>query len=81
MAGKLNVGCGRDILKDWINLDCISMPGIDIVADIDQCRDKPLPVDDNSIDEFLLSHVIEHLHNPLPLMQEGSSPDQVGSLT
>ena len=70
MAGKLNVGCGRDILKDWINLDCISMPGIDIVADIDQCRDKPLPVDDNSIDEFLLSHVIEHLHNPLPLMQE-----------
>ena len=70
MAGKLNVGCGRDILKDWINLDCISMPGIDIVADIDQCKDKPLPVDDNSIDEFLLSHVIEHLHNPLPLMQE-----------
>ena len=70
MAGKLNVGCGRDILKDWINLDCISMPGIDIVADIDQCRDKPLPFDDNSIDEFLLSHVIEHLHNPLPLMQE-----------
>ena len=70
MAGKLNVGCGRDILKDWINLDCISMPGIDIVADIDQCKDKPLPFDDNSIDEFLLSHVIEHLHNPLPLMQE-----------
>ena len=70
MAGKLNVGCGRNILKDWINLDCISMPGIDIVADIDQCKDKPLPFDDNSIDEFLLSHVIEHLHNPLPLMQE-----------
>ncbi len=70
MASKLNVGCGRNILKDWINLDCMSMSGIDIVADIDQCKDKPLPVDDNSIDEFLLSHVIEHLHNPLPLMQE-----------
>lgn len=67
---KLNVGCGRNIVKDWKNLDCIALPGVDYIADIDQCETCPLPLEDESVDEFLLSHVIEHVRNPLPLMQE-----------
>jgi SAM-dependent methyltransferase len=67
---KLNIGCGRSVLPGWINLDAAALPGVDIVYDLERCAQVALPLDDESIDEFLLSHVIEHLHNTLPLMQE-----------
>jgi len=67
---RLNVGCGRSALEGWINLDFMPLPGVDIVADLESCDSAPLPLDDDSIDEFLLSHVLEHIRKPLPLMQE-----------
>lgn len=67
---KLNVGCGRNIRDGWINLDSFPLPGVDLVADLETCDRQPLPLADNSIDELLLSHVIEHIHKPLPMMQE-----------
>lgn len=67
---RLNVGCGRNVLPGWINLDIAKLPGVDIVADIEKCGGTPLPLDSDSIDEFLLSHVIEHIHASLDLMQE-----------
>ena len=67
---KLNIGCGRNILEGWENIDSARLPGVDVVADLDRCADQPLPYADNSVDEFLLSHVIEHIRHPLPLMQE-----------
>jgi len=67
---KLNVGCGRNILKGWINLDVQNLPGADIVFDLEQCASAGLPFKNDSIDEFLLSHVLEHIRNLLPLMQE-----------
>ncbi len=70
MSKKLNVGCGRNILPDWINLDCAALSGVDVVYDLERCATDPLPLEEESVDEFLLSHVIEHLHHTLPLMQE-----------
>jgi SAM-dependent methyltransferase len=67
---RLNVGCGRNIIEGWLNLDMMPLPGINIVADLENCATKPLPIDSDSVDEFLLSHVIEHIRHPLPLMQE-----------
>src|SRR5215831_340537 len=67
---RLNVGCGRHIIPGWINLDSQPFPGIDVIVDLERCAEVPLPIDDNSIDEFLLSHLIEHIRAPLPLMQE-----------
>ncbi len=67
---RINVGCGQDVREDWINIDQAELPGVDVVANLDQCADTPLPLEDNSADEFLLSHIIEHLQHPLPLMQE-----------
>lgn len=67
---RLNVGCGRNIIEGWLNLDMTRLPGVDIVADLDACSETALPLEDNTIDEFLLSHVIEHINSPLPLMQE-----------
>ncbi|KQR57864.1 methyltransferase domain-containing protein [Acidovorax sp. Leaf160] len=67
---KLNVGCGRNILEGWINLDSQALPGVNIIADLNTCASTPLPLEDDSVDEFLLSHVMEHIPNVLPMMQE-----------
>lgn len=55
---RLNVDCGRNIMEGWINLDVLPLPGIDIVADLEDCALTPLPFDNDSVDELLLSHVI-----------------------
>jgi SAM-dependent methyltransferase len=67
---KINVGCGRNVMPNWINLDSFPLAGVDIVADLETCACSPLPLADNSADEFLLSHVLEHIRNVLPMMQE-----------
>lgn len=67
---KINLGCGRHILPDWVNLDWISGPGVDTVANLEGCRTHRLPFDDDSADEMLLSHVIEHINDTLGLMEE-----------
>jgi SAM-dependent methyltransferase len=67
---RLHLGCGRDIREGWINLDSRWLPGVNLLADLDDCRKTPLPLSDNSIDEFFGSHVLEHLRDPLAFMQE-----------
>lgn len=67
---KLNVGCGRSISPGWINLDSMSVPGVDVIFDLESCSKNKIPLPDDSTNEFLLSHVIEHIHNILPMMQE-----------
>jgi hypothetical protein len=67
---RLNVGCGRNVREGWINLDAAALPGVDVVCDLDRVRDAPVPLPDGCIAEFLLSHVIEHLRDPLGVMQE-----------
>ncbi len=56
---KLHLGCGPNIFEDWINVDgdyCAGQPGVTIHNLTD-----PYPVPDNSIDEILSVHVIEHI--------------------
>lgn len=67
---RLNLGCGKWPLAGWINLDVVRLPGVDVVADLERCAETPLPFESDSIDEFLLSHLIEHIRSPLSLMQE-----------
>jgi SAM-dependent methyltransferase len=67
---RLNLGCGRSSLAGWTNVDAVALPGVDVVADLDRCREVPLPFADDAVDEFLLAHVIEHLADPLGLLQE-----------
>jgi SAM-dependent methyltransferase len=70
MISKLNLGCGRLPLEGWINLDLVPGAGVDVVADLDRCRTQPLPFPPERFDEFRGSHVLEHLRDPVPFMQE-----------
>jgi SAM-dependent methyltransferase len=57
-------------MPGWTNIDAVGLPGVDVVADLDGCRDTQLPFSNDSVDSFMLSHVIEHIRDTLPLMQE-----------
>ena len=56
---KLNVGCGHQILKGWVNCDLIPGKGVNQVFD----ASKRWPFDDNSIDQVYMSHILEHLEH------------------
>ena len=68
---RLNVGCGRNIKPGWVNIDGTAGPGVDHVLNLDPGAVwLGLPFDDATFDEFLLSHVLEHIRNVYPLMTE-----------
>lgn len=67
---KLHLGCGKTIIPGWLNLDMVKGPGVDIVADLDDVAANPLPIPDGTLDEIVGLHLIEHLRNPLALMEE-----------
>lgn len=54
---KLNLGCGDFPLEGWTNLDIEKRPGVDKVHDLNQ----GIPFPDNTFDEVLASHILEHL--------------------
>ncbi len=63
---KINFGCGKFTKPDWVNVDITPLSQVDVVADLN----SPLPFGYGTIDEMLLSHIIEHLSYPLKTMQE-----------
>ena len=67
---RLNVGCGRNSIDGWINLDCVALPGVNLVCDLENLGREPIALPDDSVSQFLLSHVVEHIRDILPVMQE-----------
>jgi hypothetical protein len=55
---RLNLGCGTRILDGWHNVDKFSTFAPNEIVDLEVF---PWPWPDNSADEVLLSHVLEHL--------------------
>jgi len=66
---RLNLACGRTILPGWINLDPAAAPGVDLVADLQECVPGRIPLADDSVDEIRACR-LERIRAPLPLMQE-----------
>jgi predicted SAM-dependent methyltransferase len=56
---KLNLGCGKDIRQNYINLDIVDYGG-NMVHDINKF---PYPFEDDTFEEIYASHVLEHLDN------------------
>ena len=64
---RLNLGCGRDIRAGFINLDLVSLPGVDVAYDLDQGF---LPFKDSQFDEVYCRHVLEHLEAFSTVMED-----------
>ncbi len=64
---RLNLGCGQDIRKGYVNLDFIKQPGVDVVQDLDK---TPWKFKDNTFDEVFASHVLEHVDDLTKTMKE-----------
>lgn len=68
---KLNLGCGREKMEGWVNLDVIDLPSVDCRFDLNTIgRGYTLPFEENTFDEMLMSHLLEHLSNPLAVLEE-----------
>ena len=61
---KLNIGCGKKHLDDYVNVDII--PTADVVCDLT----KPWPFGDECADEILANHIIEHLPDGVFFLNE-----------
>ena len=59
---NLNLGSGSKRVKNYINVDKYEIFKPDIVHDLEKF---PYPFDDNSVDNIILSHILEHIgQNP-----------------
>ena len=81
MTKKLDIGCGKlDQFKmqqykrylgtydpeEYIGVDQVKLPGVDVVCDITQ----GLPFEDETVDEIICIHVLEHMQNLESIMKE-----------
>ena len=64
---KLNLGCGTDIKEGYLNLDCAEIEGVDIVHSLEKF---PYPFKDNTFEEIIAIHVLEHLDDTVKVMEE-----------
>lgn len=64
---RLNLGCGPETLDQWLNVDIVPGPGVDVVHDLDV---TPWPWKDNTAAEIAAVDVFEHIANPVGFMAE-----------
>jgi predicted SAM-dependent methyltransferase len=63
---KLNLGCGKDHMKGYVNCDISPDVNPDKIVDIE----KGLPFMENAVDEIVMNHVLEHFQKPINIMKE-----------
>lgn len=63
----LDVGCGSAKYPDAVGLDISPQTAADVVHDLDVF---PYPLEDDSFDQVLMQDVIEHLRDPIAVIEE-----------
>ncbi len=64
---KINFGCGNNRIPGFIGVDNIKTKAVDLIWDMNIF---PYPFRDNSVEEVLLSNILEHLPNTISVMEE-----------
>ena len=63
---KILLGGGTHKKAGYINIDILNLPEVDIVHDLSQ----GIPLEDNSVEEIVANHILEHLPDTLSIMKE-----------
>ena len=74
---KLNLGAGKVILPDWINIDKFPIPGIEVVCNL---FTFPWPFRSEGVEEMYISHLIEHIPHDvfeIALRESGDTSTEV----
>lgn len=68
---RINIGSGRTQIDGFLNLDITASPGVDIVSDIRTRGALAVKIKPDSVDEYYMSHVLEHFdgHEALTVME------------
>jgi len=75
---KLNFGCGRKIIKGYINIDIADLPNIDVKHDLSKF---PYPFEDNTFEEILSLGTLELIDaNFIEIMEELSRICKPGAI-
>jgi len=64
---KLNLGCAKKIMKGYVNVDSVKLPGVDVVQDLNK---HPWKFKDNEFDEVYAKFILEHLEDNIKDMEE-----------
>jgi predicted SAM-dependent methyltransferase len=64
---KIDLGCGSSCRPGYVGVDRLALSGVKVVHDLDVL---PYPFDNNSVEEIWIDNVLEHLKNPLQVMEE-----------
>ena len=67
MSCKLNLGCGNKKIEGYIGVDIMKTNATDVIHNLDVF---PYPFAPDSISEALMDNVLEHLSNPLGVLEE-----------
>ncbi len=62
----IDLGCGKSKRREAFGFDCRKELGVNALCDIE----RPLPLKSNCADVVHLSHVMEHVRNLIPFMEE-----------
>ncbi len=63
---KIDIGCGPVKEEGYIGIDRYALPGVDIVADLN----NGIPLEDNSVDVVYFGHSLEHFDNLGNILKE-----------